>query len=357
MEQEKKKIFAISTGGTIEQKPNINRSLTPANVNIFEIVEGLDEIADVTTIKTASLDSTNMTTQQRATLAEQVYNNYHYYDGFVIAHGTDTMVETAAALTYMLQGLGKPVVLTGAQKSVFARVSDAPKNIVHAIKTATMDLGEVVITFGDNILRGVRAIKTNEHGFNAFTTPRVPALGHIGHDFLDVNQRNLAPHRARQHDGHPEYFVDFETGIACYQSVSGADIDLLNLYEESKEVKGVVFCGFGAGNVPTKLLPGLERIITAHKPVVVITPCIEGEASTVYQVGAQAQQAGAIVARDLTREAATQKLMYALGKAEAMGCVDEEKMEFVERTIVHSLAGDMSRAYNPYRPKQEEEAK
>jgi L-asparaginase len=112
-----------------------------------------------------------METSQRADIAKIIYKNAHDYDGFVVIHGTDSMADSGAALPLMLRNLNKPVVLTGSQKSIYNTGSDADVNVVHAIETATMDLGEVVIAFGDKIVRGNRAIKVNEQGFNAFDSP------------------------------------------------------------------------------------------------------------------------------------------------------------------------------------------
>jgi L-asparaginase len=174
------RILILDTGGTISQTASADGSLVPCSTDYIEMVPRLHDIARLEVLRLERMDSSDMTSILRMEMARLIYENYDGFDGFVVIHGTDTMVETAAALSYMVQNLGKPVVLTGAQLPIFAPGPDGLNNLYYSVKAASMDLGEVVICFGDRILRGNRSIKENVHGFNAFHSFRVPPLGELG---------------------------------------------------------------------------------------------------------------------------------------------------------------------------------
>src|SRR3989344_6255786 len=188
----KPKVLLIKTGGTIGQKPNAQGILEPSADEYIPKVEGLDDLAEITVKDLGNIDSTNMETnlrltdptqaektRDRADVARAIYDNAFNYDGFVVAHGTDTMAETAAALTYMLSDFRKPIVLTGSQRSMWVYRSDGPNNIYTAVQAATKDIGEVVIAFGNFVLRGCRARKFDEEGYDAFDTPGLQPLGKL----------------------------------------------------------------------------------------------------------------------------------------------------------------------------------
>ena len=243
------------------------------------------------------------------------------------------MADSAAALTYMIQGLDKPIVLTGAQKSIFGPGSDAPNNLFYAVKAATMDLGEVVIAFGDRIVRGSRAIKVNEQGHNAFDSPRIQPVAEIGLDIF------LADHRIRRGNGDPRLFTGFDTGVETYHQSSGTDTRLFEGYINNKEVHGIVIGGYGAGSVQDKLISHIAKATKKSKPVLVVTNCLLGAADmNVYEVGVRPLEAGAISARDMTMEAAVQKLMFALGRAAHEGYHGADKLNFV-KTLIHRPYG------------------
>lgn len=328
----------IQTGGTLGQEKGQDGVYRPSDKDYLDKVPEIHQLADITVERPANIDSTNMETTHRAMLAKKIYENYNKYDGFVIVHGTDTMADTASALNYMIQKLGKPVVLTGSQISIFEPESDAPKNLYNAVKTATMDIGEVVITFGDKIVRGNRAIKEDEKGFNAFSSPRVPPVGKIG---LEITLEN---HRIRRYEGKPKLFTEFDTGIEFYQQTSGSQSKVLTKYADDDSIEGLVIGGFGAGNIQGRLIPSIERIIESGKPVVVTTICPLGSAEMgIYEVGSTPLKAGAISAIDMTREAATQKLMYALGLANKITRDTKEKISIVKEIIHQEYAGDISK--------------
>jgi L-asparaginase/Glu-tRNA(Gln) amidotransferase subunit D len=251
------------------------------------------------------------------------------------------MAETAAALTYMLPGFRKPVVLTGSQRSIWKPRSDGQNNVYTAIQTATMDIGEVVIAFGNFILRGSKARKVDEEGNDAFDTPGVEPLGKV--TSLKEGVR-LFSHRVGRGDFLPEIFTEFDTKIFNYYHVSGATVDkTLMSIAEGEEVHGLLIGGFGAGNVPDRLLPFIEQSIAKDKPVFVYTTCDIGAADMgIYSVGAAPLEAGANSAGDMTLEALGQKLMFALGKVNARKLTGRERLLFVESIIKTPFNADIT---------------
>lgn len=350
----KPKILLIKTGGTIGQKPDADGILQPSPDEYLGKVGGLEDLADIDVKDLGNIDSTNMETNLRLTnptqaektkdrsdIARTIYDNAFRYDGFVVAHGTDTMAESAAALTYMLPDLKKPIVLTGSQRSIWVPRSDGQNNLYTAVQAATRDYGEVVIAFGNFILRGSRARKVDEEGYDAFDTPGTEPLGKL--TALSEGIR-LAGHRIPRGDFDPRIFTDFDTRIFHYAHLSGATVDdILMDIAESDKVHGVLMTGFGAGNVPDRLIPFIRASKENGKPVFVYTKCDTGAADMgIYSVGAAPLDAGAKPAGDMTLEALGQKLMYAIGKATSEKLTGEERLHFVESIIRKPYNGDIT---------------
>jgi L-asparaginase len=302
------KILILDTGGTISQKPGRDGSLVPCTTDYIEMVPRLHDIARIELVRLERMDSTDMSTALRGRIASRIAGEYGNYDGFVVLHGTDTMADTAAALTYMLNGLGKPVVITGAQLPIFAPGPDGMNNLFYSVKVAGMDLGEVVICFGDRILRGCRSSKENVNGFNAFGSHRVPPLGELG-----VSVR-LLNHRIPRSTSHPQLFTAFDSGVCYLPMSSGSTLKMLESLAEWEDLKGLVIGGFGTGNIPSIQMDGLKRILKRGIPVVVVTTCLQGDTILEqYEVGQVVKKAGAVEGMDLTPICAVQKLMYAVG--------------------------------------------
>lgn len=303
-----KRVLIIDTGGTLSHETGTNGALKPGKAPI-NIVPRLEEVAKVDYKLITRIDSTDMSQEIRLKIVEVIEQNYPAFDGFVITHGTDTMADTACALNYMIQNLGKPIVLTGAQLPIFAPGPDGLNNLYYSVKAATMDIGEVVICFGDRIIRGNCAIKDNVHGFNAFSSPRTPFIGNLG---INVKLNN---NRIKRFNGNPIFYKSYEQGIEIYTQVSGGLNSNFSSYLDNDDVKGVIIMGYGAGNVQKGIIPYIKQLTEAGKVVVIVTTCIKG--STIidqYQTGLNALLAGAIEAKGLTIHAASQKMMYALGR-------------------------------------------
>lgn len=304
-----KKILIIDTGGTISQEKGKNGSLVPGVADIVHIVPKLKDLANIDYKLIHRIDSTDITQEIRVAIVKEIEKRHRDFDGFVITHGTDTMSDTACALNYMIQNLGKPIVLTGAQLPMFAPGPDGLNNLYYSVKAATDDIGEVVICFGDRIIRGSRSYKENAEGFNAFSSPRDPFIGNLG-----VNIR-LNENRIKRYKGNPKFFKNFETGVVVHYQVSGGSCNPLEYYIDDPNVKGVIIAGYGTGNIQSRLINSIKKLTKAGKKVVIVTECIKG--STIleqYQTGFAAKTAGALPGLDLSIHAATQKMIYALGR-------------------------------------------
>ena len=348
------KILVIKTGGTLAERPDLEGILQPSPDEFLHKVEGLDDLAEINMEDLMNIESANMETnlkfnnpgqaekmKDRSDIARLIYKNAFYYDGFVVFHGTDTMTETAAALTYMLQGFRKPIVLTGSQRSIWLPRSDGQNNIYTAIQAATKDYGEVLIAFGNYILRGTRARKIDEEGYDAFMTPGVAPLGKV--TALSEGIR-VADHRIKRESFDPRIFTDFDTRIFHYAHISGATVDdALSYIAKSESISGILMSGFGAGNVPDNLLPFIKEANSYGKPVFVYTSCDTGAADMgIYSVGLAPLQAGARPAGDMTLQALGQKFMYALARANAEGLEGEMRLNFVNSIVLTPYNGDIT---------------
>lgn len=303
-----KKVLIIDTGGTISQKPDNSGVLKPSIEEYIELVPNLEKLAELSFTRMERIDSTEMTTEYRAAIATEIYRRHHEFDGFVILHGTDTMADTACALTYMIQNLGKPIVITGAQLPIFSPGPDGINNLYYSVEAATRDIGETVICFGDRIIRGSRAVKENTHGFNAFSSPRLTPIGELG-----VTLR-LLDHRIKRYKGNPVLFTEFDTEIIYLQQTSGSTADIMHQLLEA-ELSGMVLGGFGTGNIQSRYIDSMKLFDLKGIPMIIATVCHKGSTMlSQYSVGKAAANAGAIEAKDLTHQAAVQKLMYACGK-------------------------------------------
>lgn len=340
----KPRLLFIETGGTIAQLPaqrtvrnghGMHRMtiLKPPRGkprSIVKQVKGISSIARYEVEVFKAIDSTDMLTADRIRVAKLIYQNARDFDGFVVVHGTDTMADTASALTFMIQRLGKPIVLTGSQIPLYKPRTEGRNNVLAAAEVATQDFGEVVIAFGEEVVRGPCAIKEDEQAPTAFKSPRVPPIGKIGIDIVP------AEHRIRRFQGDPIPFTDFDTNIAFFYPASGADVNTFTSQVENPEVHGVVVVGFGAGNVPKTYHSAISRATGLHKPVMVVTECLKGQAEMVYEAGAIPIELGAISGCDMTMKCAVQKLMYALGRAATGGIEPEKHIGFI-KDIMHTI--------------------
>ncbi len=342
---QKPRILAIEKGGSLVQKKLKGKDyLEPVNGrSVFARIRGVSSIARLEVETFRAIDSTDMQTSDRIKIARAIYKHANDFDGFVVAQGTDSAVETACALTFMIQKLGKPVVILSAQKSIFEYRTDATNKALAAIEVATQDFGEVVIMNGTEVLRGPRAVKLDDYGDDVFRSFRVPPVGKIG---VTIEPQG---HRIRRFEGDPLLFTDFDTNVQPIYLVSGATTSAFSWAVDNKEIHGIVIVGFGPGNIP-QMIPlyydGIKRARDMGKPVVIVGQALKGaNARSTYEVGYKPIKLGAISGADMTIQLAVQKLMYALGLAKKSGPHEQNTtdiIQFVRRIMNTNYAQELN---------------
>lgn len=309
-----KRLLLLQTGGTLGMTHRtVEGSLRLPEVP-DELLKSLPEarsIAHIDTQPLFNLDSSNVGIPQWQAIADAIEAQMDAYDGFVVIHGTDTMVYTASALSFMLSNLPKPVILTGAQRPISEIRSDARHNLISALELATRDVPEVGLFFNHRLFRGNRAKKVSIHEFDAFASPNFPPLAEVG---LDVG---LNVEAIRRPSGLFRLHRDFSDRVLALRVSPGMAPDLLMPLLEGP-AEAIVLEAFGAGNVPTgehSLIPFIERATALGKVVAICSQAFSGAVSLgLYECGALAQRAGAVSCGDMTVEAATVKLMFLLGQ-------------------------------------------
>ena len=194
-----KKILMLGTGGTIasrQTKDGLAPGLTPED--ILSYIPAVKNVCEVQTKQVCNLDSTNVTPEHWKMMVKAVEDNYAYYDGFVICHGTDTLAYTAAALSYLIQNNRRPIVITGAQKPIDLAITDARSNLLDSLRFASHDRAHgISIVFGGKVIAGTRAKKEFSKSYNAFSSINYPDIASI-HDqkiifYIDDKDQSTKP--------------------------------------------------------------------------------------------------------------------------------------------------------------------
>ena len=314
------RVLLIYTGGTIGMGRNpLTGALEP--LDFEHLAREMYEfrylrVAFDTYQFTPPIDSSDMTPRQWAHLVEIISCRYHDYDGFVILHGTDTMAYTASALSFMLENLTKPVILTGSQLPIGQLRTDGKENLLTSIELAaakhpdgTPMVPEVCIYFSGKLIRGNRATKIAADGFNAFDSFNYPVLCHAGVNFVYHEHHILKPDYTRDMTPH----TDMDANVVVFSLFPGIEEKIFRHILDSPEVRGIVIRSFGSGNAPQQpwLLRLFESASERGVTVVNISQCVSGSVEMGrYDTGYQLQNTGVISGRDSTVEAAVTKLMY-----------------------------------------------
>lgn len=309
MEEHKKKVLVLFCGGTISMHKNEKTgALDVANgaEQFFKLEPRIVELAQIDVHFVDNLDSTNMTHVHWEKLIAEIAKEYGNYDGFLITQGTNTLAYTSSALTWALQGIGKPVVITGAQIPAEIISTDGRNNLVNALRVCTLDLGGVFVVFGSKIILGCRAKKVSESDLDAFKTFNKSDFGEIGVGLL-IKDETRPGHQ------NPLHAVNgFEDNIISITLVPGFKSGFIRQMIDAG-VKGVVLRGYGSGDIPYDLLPDLEYAREKKVPVVGTTQCPGGATVLgVNDAGLKALEAGLIQAFDMSMETMTTKLMWLL---------------------------------------------
>ena len=306
-----KNILMIGTGGTIasEMTPEgLTPELTPAQ--LLRYVPAISELCRVDCLSLFSIDSTNITPAHWSAIALALRENYDRYDGFVISHGTDTMAYTAAALSYMVQGARKPIILTGAQKPINYDSTDSKLNMMDAFVCAcSEELHGVNIVFSGRVIIGTRARKTCSKSFAAFSSINYPDVG-ILHD------HRLMRYIDAPYEEQPSFYPGLNPRVGLIKMIPGTDFALLEFMLERKDAL-IIEC-FGVGGLPSynddKLFDTVRRYTERGKFIVATTQVQnEGSDLSVYSVGHRLKDnKNVLEAYDMTTEAALAKMMWIL---------------------------------------------
>lgn len=316
-EVDMKKILLIATGGTIACRPTGRGVLAPAISarELLQFVPELEGICGIDTVQLFDLDSTNIGPAEWQAMVRCIRENYDAYSGFVIAHGTDTMAYTAAALSYMIRNTAKPIILTGSQKSIYNRDTDARSNLFHAFSYAVSDgAWGVQIVFNNLVILGTRARKVRSKSFNAFSSIDYPETA----VFRDERLIRYLP--APVITGDPVFSERLDPAVFVLRLVPGMHAGIFRGL--MPYYRAVVIEGFGVGGLPGgengPLLAEVKEWLASGRLAVFSTQVQhEGSDLSVYEVGRIARELpGVLEARDMTPEAVVTKLMWVLGETD-----------------------------------------
>lgn len=315
--------------------------LVPFNIeNLLSKIPLLKEFsANLSTISLSEIiDSSNANTEFWVIIAKTIVENYKKYDGFVILHGSDTMAFTASALSFMLENISKPVILTGSQLPIGLLRTDARENIIAALELASLRkenkalIQEVCVYFENSLYRGCRTTKYSAENFDAFRSPNYKRLAEVGINITTyedrmwkINHNFLTPRYSLCND----VFI-----LRLFPGISNLYIKYIC---ELPNLKAIVLQSYGAGNAPNdkEFLKILKTAIDNGIIILNVTQCFTGTViQEMYELGASLADIGIIGGKDITIEAAVTKLMYLLGQNISISEIKE--------ILVISLRGEIT---------------
>ncbi|BDH46212.1 L-asparaginase 1 [Salmonella enterica subsp. enterica serovar Choleraesuis] len=334
---QKKSIYVAYTGGTIGMQRS-EHGYVPVSGHLQRQLALMPEfhrpeMPDFTIQEYQPLmDSSDMTPEDWQHIADDIKANYNQYDGFVILHGTDTMAFTASALSFMLENLGKPVIVTGSQIPLAELRSDGQINLLNALYiAANYPVNEVSLFFNNRLFRGNRTTKAHADGFDAFASPNLPPLLEAGIHIRRLNTP-AAPHSDGELIVHP--ITPQPIGVVTiYPGISGEVVR--NFLRQP--VRALILRSYGVGNAPQNAGFINEIKSASDRGIVVVnlTQCMSGKVNMGgYATGNALADAGAIGGADMTVEAALTKLHYLLSQ--------QLDVDAIRQAMVTNLRGELT---------------
>ncbi|GAB4205494.1 MAG: asparaginase [Bacteroidia bacterium] len=328
----KRKVLLIYTGGTIGMMQDV-RSGDLKPLNFQQISEHIPELKrfdiQIDTHTFTPIDSSNVSLKLWQELAILIKEKYDNYDGFVILHGTDTIAYTASALSFMLENLSKPVILTGSQLPIGVLRTDGKENIITAIQIAADKdergysiVQEVAIYFEYKLFRGNRSMKYSANHFDAIQSPNYPPLAEAG---IDIEYNYNALWRPNT-DEYLSVHTELSNSLSVLHLFPGMNWEVLKKQYADIQIDALIIRTYGAGNAPTDrvFLDWVESIVKRGIIVLDVTQCLQGSVILgKYETSRYLKEAGVVSAGDMTLEASITKLMYLLGKER-----DKEKVKY-----------------------------
>lgn len=340
------KVLLIYTGGTIGM--NLNPQTKALEPFDFEhLLNAVPELKQFSTqIETYQfdppIDSSDMSPKLWIELTHIIADRYEQYDGFVILHGTDTMSYTASALSYTLENLTKPVILTGSQLPIGQLRTDGKENLITSIEIAAAKhedgramVPEVGIYFNGRLLRGNRTTKQSADGFNAFESYNYPPLVEAGVNITYHEHRILKPDYSKPMVPH----FKLNNNVIIFSLFPGIREDLIRHIITTPNLSAIVMRTFGSGNAPQSpwLKKALKDAARNGKIIVNISQCMQGSVEMGrYDTGYHLQEAGVISGHDSTVESAVTKLMF------LQACYSDP--QDIRRLMSESIRGEMSKS-------------
>ena len=338
----KSKVLLIYTGGTI----GMMQDAKTGQLKPFDFKQLTDQIPELNkfdfTLSAVSfanpIDSSDMQPAVWVDIAKMIEKNYDKVDGFVVLHGSDTMSFTASALSFMLENLNKPVILTGSQLPIGMIRTDGKENLITAIEIAAAKhkgkpvVSEVCIYFEYQLYRGNRTHKFNAEHFQAFQSANYPVLAEAG-VHLKYNQSALQKGNGKKLKVHTTLVSD----IAILKVFPGITQNVVDAILNTKNIKAVILETFGSGNASTQkgFIDALKKAIDKGIVILNVTQCNAGKVEQgKYATSAAFKKIGVIGSSDITSEAAVAKLMFVLGAT-------SNKKE-IEKLLQKDLRGEMT---------------
>lgn len=324
------KIAVLYVGGSIGMVRNQKTHRIEPLESLFEIHRYFPDVQKEVSLQffsIADVGSSEVTPDLWGKIIDVIIENYDSVEGFVVIHGTNTMSYTAAALSFVLQGLSKPVVLTGALMPLNDIGSDGRSNLVYAIRTAQMDIAEVCITLGPRVLRGTRSVKADQSILQTFDSPKYPPLAEFNIE-VDLHPWRTM-RRKRKLDARP----GFEPNVVSLTLHPGLPDSAFEAILASKPA-GIVLRAYGLGMLPERLFPWIRSVHDQEIPLVITSQLLRGRINLEqYRKQITLEKLGVISGKNMTYECATVKLMWALKHGKSLKRIQE----LMEKDLVGEL--------------------